>query len=398
MTHTKDPQRIALNKQVLLGDHLDAVVCAQHANIMMLSGYCPVVGTSIAIATPTSTTLIVPKDEKQLAEAGWADDVRTFNDGSLHELVTLTQAVQPVLADALKSMGLTTAKIGYEQGPWCQPSMYAAASSYCVALFSMLSDSAPAAELVAADETLTRLRLVKTHHEIQNIRAACKIAAAAFVDVRGHIRPGRTETEIASVLQARLYKSEEDRRIAGFGFCMSGPNASHAYKAYGRSGQRQVRDGDLVLVHCNSTAQGYWTDITRTYCLGGPTPEQRRMYQAIFEARQAALAAVHPGARAAEIDHAARSVLESHGYGKNFKHPVGHGVGFDAINSHAKPRLHPLSSESLQVGMVFNLEPAIYVDQQTGLRHCDMVAVGPHGPDLLTTFQNRPDELIPGCE
>jgi Xaa-Pro dipeptidase len=394
MPPTKDPQRVSLNRQVLLAAGLDAVVCAQPANVMLLSGYCPVVGTSIAIATPTSVTLIVPKDEKDLADAGWADDVRTFNHGSLDQLMTLTQAAYPVLADALQSMGLSKAKIGYEQGPWSQPSIYAAACSYCVALFSMLSSSAPGASLIAADETLKHLRLVKTPHEIERIRAACQIAAAAFVDVRGHVRPGRTETEIASVLQARLYKSEDDRRIAGFGFCMSGPNAAKAYKAYGRSSQRQVRDGDLVLVHCNSTADGFWTDCTRTYCLGGPTSEQRRMYQAIFEARQAALSAIHPGARAAEVDHAARSVLESYDYGKHFKHPVGHGVGFDAINTHAKPRLHPLSDESLQIGMVFNIEPAIYIDNHCGLRHCDMVAVGVHGPDLLTTFQDRPEDLV----
>jgi Xaa-Pro aminopeptidase len=394
MAHMQDRKRVLLNRQVLLGDGLDAVVCAQPSNVMLLSGYCPVVGTSIAIATPSSVTLIVPKDEQELAQAGWAVDVQTFNDGSLDHLVTLTEAVQPVLAETLRSMALGQGRIGYENGPWSQPSMYAAASSYCVALFSMLSKSVPGATLIAADEMLNRLRLVKTDHEIERIRVACRIAATAFVDVRGHVRPGRSETEIASVLQARLYQSGDDRRIAGFGFCMSGSNASQAYKAYGRSSQRQVRNGDLVLVHCNSTAEGFWTDCTRTYCLGGPTSQQRRMYQAIFEARQAALSAVHPGARAADVDHAARSVLESYGYGTNFKHPVGHGVGFDAINSQAKPRLHPLSDESLQVGMVFNIEPAIYIDRACGLRHCDMVAVGEHGPDLLTPFQSRPDELV----
>jgi len=394
MAHIKKTQRLSLNRQVLLSSGLDAVVCAQPANIMLVSGYYPVVGTSIAIATSTSVTLIVPKDENDLAEAGWADDIRTFNDGSLDRLVTLTQAAHPVLADAVQSMGLSRAQIGYEQGPWSQPSIYAAASSYCVSLFFMLGQSFPGASLLAADETLKRLRLVKTPHEIEQLRAACKIAAAAFVEVRGHVRPDRTETDIASVLQARLYKSEDDRRIAGFGFCMSGPNAAQAYQAYGRSSQRHVRDGDLILVHCNSTADGYWTDCTRTYCLGGPTPEQRRMYQAIFEARQAALAVIQPGARAAEVDRAARSVLESYDYGKYFKHPVGHGVGFDAINTHAQPRLHPLSDESLQVGMVFNIEPAIYIDHHCGLRHCDMVAVGEHGPDLLTHFQSGTDELM----
>jgi Xaa-Pro dipeptidase len=394
MRHQQDPQRLALNRQVLLGAGFDAVVCAQSASVMMLSGYCPVVSISIAIATPTSVTLIVPEDEKDLAEASWADKVRTFSAGSLKHLKTLTEVTQPVITDALRIMGLAKGKIGYEHQPWFQPAMYAASGAYCVSLLAMLKQSAPGAEFTSGDDLLQRLRLVKTNREIEAIRAACGIAAAAFVDVRGLVRPGRTETQIASALQARLYRSTDDRRIAGFGFCMSGPNASQAFKAYERSSQREVRAGDLVLVHCNSTADGFWTDITRTYCIGGPTPRQRRMYEAIFEARHAAFAAIRPGARAADIDHAARSVLKSYGYGEQFKHPVGHGVGFDAIDSEAKPRLHPLSDESLQIGMVFNIEPAIYFEGDCGLRHCDMIAVGEHGPDLLTSFQSRPQELF----
>jgi Xaa-Pro dipeptidase len=118
------------------------------------------------------------------------------------------------------------------------------------------------------------------------------------------------------------------------------------------------------------------------------------MYEAVFAARDAALRAIAPGKNASEIDHAARSVLESRGFGPAFKHSTGHGVGFSAIDADALPRLHPKSSDVLETGMVFNVEPAIYLDEVGGIRHCDMVAVTANGAELLTPFFTRPEDLI----
>src|SRR5205823_5338313 len=143
--------------------------------------------------------------------------------------------------------------------------------------------------------------------------------------------------------------------------CMSGPNAARAGRAYARSRATRLRDGDLVLLHCNSYAEGYWTDITRTYSLGAAGAVNRRMFAAVLEARAAALATIRAGVRAADVDAAARRTLEAHGFGDAFTHQTGHGVGFAAINHDARPRLHPRSPDILDVGMVFNVEPAIYV-------------------------------------
>jgi Xaa-Pro aminopeptidase/Xaa-Pro dipeptidase len=175
---------------------------------------------------------------------------------------------------------------------------------------------------------------------------------------------------------------------------MSGPNAACAYAAYQQSRARKLQTGDLVLIHCNSYADGYWTDITRTYCLGGPDERQRAMYRAMFDARAAALAAIHPGVRAAEVDRAARAAIASHGFGNAFKHPTGHGVGFAAIDHNAPPRLHPKSEDMLKEGMVFNVEPGIYVEGYGGMRHCDMVVVTADGALVLTPFQTDIAELI----
>jgi Xaa-Pro aminopeptidase len=138
---------------------------------------------------------------------------------------------------------------------------------------------------------------------------------------------------------------------------------------------------------------GHWTDITRTYCLGRIDDRKQEMYDAMFAARGAALAAIRPGVRASDIDAAARNILKDKGFGDAFKHGAGHGVGFCAINHTALPRLHPASADVLAEGMVFNIEPAIYIDGYGGMRHCDMVLVTPDGHELLTLFQERPMEV-----
>jgi Xaa-Pro aminopeptidase len=175
---------------------------------------------------------------------------------------------------------------------------------------------------------------------------------------------------------------------------MSGPNSAHAGIAFARTNNRELRGGDLVLIHCNSYVDGYWTDITRTYTLGNPDDRQQAMYDAIFAARDAALAVIRPGVAAAHVDAAARDVLADRGFGANFIHGLGHNVGFSSISAEFPPRLHPASPDQLEVGMTFNVEPSIYIDGYGGMRHCDVVALREDGPEVLTPFQSEMEELV----
>jgi Xaa-Pro aminopeptidase len=143
------------------------------------------------------------------------------------------------------------------------------------------------------------------------------------------------------------------------------------------------------MIHANTCGDGYWSDITRTFTVGEPTETQALMHRAIMEARQAALEMIRPGVAAKQVDGAARSVLERHGYGKLFKHSLGHGVGFSAANAHSLPRIHPASPDVLEAGMTFNVEPAIYIKGYGGMRHCDVVAVTSSGVEVLTPFQGE---------
>lgn len=394
----RDSERIARVEGMLRANGCDALLVALPRHVLMLTGYFPVVGVSIAICTRSGTVgLLAPEDEKQFAESGWADAIEYFQPVSLHHLAPLTETVIEPLRNLVRRMELGKAIIAVQNGPLSQPSSYSAMNFYGPALRSIAEQALPRAELVDAHDLPERLAAVKTTREIARLRTACSIAAAAFEAGRGEISPGISEMEIASWITGEFARSAAsaglDRQHA-FVYCMSGPNSAKAWYAYAHSRPRKVGKRDLVLVHCNSHIDGYWTDITRTYLMGDLSDKARELYSAVLVARNAAIAAVRPGIEAREVDAAARNVIEKHGFKGAFRHPTGHGVGFEAINAHAFPRIHPQSSDILETGMIFNVEPAIYLEGIGGVRQCEMVAVTESGVELLTPFHSGIEQLI----
>jgi Xaa-Pro aminopeptidase len=392
-----DKDRIARIRKALADAKLDALVCSLPKNVLLLSGYWPVVGTSVAIAFDDgSIQLIVPADEQELAEQGWADHVRTFKPAPLDQLTSASEQ----LLEPLRSMGkkLDDNEIGIEHGEDTEPSTYAAMHLYQDSLRDALAKAFPKAKLKSADGTLRRLRSVKTEGEIERIRNACALTREAFEQGTKNLRPGTTELEAAEAFRSTFKTAQagasDVHRTEAFFWAMSGKNSALAHGAYARSRPKKMEPGDLVLVHCNTCADGYWTDITRTFSLGHPDDKRNKMYAAVFAAREAALQAIAPGRRGSEIDGAARRVLQDLGFGKEFKHSTGHGIGFGAISPDALPRLHPKSEDVVESGSVFNVEPAIYVEGYGGIRHCDMVCVTENRYELLSDFLTNPKELF----
>jgi Xaa-Pro aminopeptidase/Xaa-Pro dipeptidase len=377
---------------------LDALICARPENVLVLSGYWPVLGTAVAVATEDGVAVLAPEDERDLAEAGWAGEVRTYRPGSLSRLVDPDEAIREPLGKLLRDLGLTQARIGYEDGPMFENASYASMFLYGAALGEMLAAAAPGVALEPGMNAITLSRAVMTPYELERVHLACEVAGTAFTGGSGRIRPGMREPEVASGFAAPLAEDGLARpgveRAGGFTWCMSGPNSAHAGIAFARTNNRELRGGDLVLIHCNSYVDGYWTDITRTYTLGNPDDRQQAMYDAIFAARDAALAVIRPGVAAAHVDAAARDVLTDRGFGANFIHGLGHNVGFSSISAEFPPRLHPASPDQLEVGMTFNVEPSIYIDGYGGMRHCDVVALREDGPEVLTPFQSGMEELV----
>jgi Xaa-Pro aminopeptidase len=397
----RDDERVERIVRALERAGMDAVLCALPSNVLLLSGYWPVVGTCVAVATREGAVgLAVPEDESDLAAAGWADATEHFTPGSLDRLAPLMEVVRPPLRRVLARLGVSRGRLGFERGPKLEPSSYAGTNRYGGALEDVLAASCPQAELVPADDVLLALRAVLTARELRDLRRACWIAEDAFRVGARSVVPGATEREVAAAFRAPLRAraealGESPVRAGGFVFCMSGPNAVAASRAYARTRGRRIEAGDVVMVHCNSFLNGFWTDITRTYLPAPDGDEARGLFEAVLEARRAALEAIAPGVQGREVDRAARAVLERHGLGDRFLHGTGHGVGFAAVDHNAHPRIHPASADVLEPGMVFNLEPAVYREGWGGIRQCEMVAVGADGVELLTRFQATLPELAP---
>ncbi len=395
----QNAERLDRIRSALRKHQWDLVICALPKNVLLLSGYWPVVGTGVAVASSEGRVLLlVPEDEEDLAKNGWADEVHTFKPGSLEKLITAAEAIRAPLGELLKSFSTGNLHAGFEANETSEPASYAAMHLYSEQMQSLLHHLLPHSTLQPAEDLLSDLRATKTDFEIKRLRTACEIAGKAFQHGSEQIQTGHSEVETAATfrqpLSASLPQFEELQRADGFAWCMSGSNSALAAGAYARSRAKRIRAGDLVLVHMNSYADGYWTDVTRTYVMGKPDDRQQQMYEAISAARNAALSAIRPGTKAADVDTAARDVLEKRGFGPHFKHSTGHGVGFSAIDANTKPRLHPKSHDTLEIGMVFNVEPAIYFEGYGGIRHCDMVTVTQSGAELLTPFQSCTDQLV----
>jgi len=394
-------ERVALLRRAVQEAGLEALVCALPANVLLLSGYWPVVGTAVAMVNRGGRVgLIAPEDERDLARSGWADELHALGPGSLSDPRDALGLLRGPLAQCLRGLELGSGTIGIEMGPVFEPAPYVAFNVYGESLHEGLRWALPSATFVSAEAPLARLRAVLTGRELDRVHLACRVAGGAFAAGAARIRAGMSEAEVAEgfrgPLAARGVAAPGVRRADGFVFCMSGPNSAHAYGSHARSTARAVARGDLLLVHCNSYVDGYWTDITRTFALGPPSRRVRELYDAVLAARAAALAVIGAGVEAQEVDRAARDALVSRGLGDAFRHSTGHGVGFAAIDHSAQPRLRPGSPDVLVPGMVCNVEPAVYLDDTGGIRHCEMVAVTGSGVELLTPFQATLDELIAG--
>jgi Xaa-Pro dipeptidase len=237
-----------------------------------------------------------------------------------------------------------------------------------------------AAEAQAEDATdiLASLRMVKGAGELAAMREAARIVEAALRAAIGQVRAGMTERELAEIW-------EREMRLAGgepsFGSIVAGgPNGANPHHS---NGDRPFQPGDLIVLDGGALCDGYASDITRTIALGEPGAEARRVYELVLAANAAGRAACRPGASGDAIDRAARSVIEAGGYGPQFLHRTGHGLGLEV---HEPPYIVAGSHAPLVPGTTFTVEPGIYVAGRYGVRIEDDMVITADGAESLTTF------------
>jgi Xaa-Pro dipeptidase len=233
-----------------------------------------------------------------------------------------------------------------------------------------------ASELVDVGEEIRRLRLVKNDDEIERLQRAAHITDQAGESVFEQVREGDAEIKIALLIGATI--GELGGTLAFPSLVQSGPNSSmpHAVPS-----SRKLSAGDFVLLDFGAAFDGYNADITRMGVVGKPSPRHHEIYDVVLRAHDAAIAAVRPGVTTGDVDAAARRAIDDAGYGDRFFHRVGHGLG---LEEHEDPSLDPGSQTVLEEGMVFTIEPGVYIEGFGGVRIEDDVVVEANGCRVLT--------------
>ncbi len=231
-------------------------------------------------------------------------------------------------------------------------------------------------------DLVSRLRMVKEPAEADLISRSAAILEGGFRRAARLLRPGAVERVVARRVEDYFI----GRGAEGVSFesiVASGPRGA---LPHGKASDKTVERGELVVVDMGARFEGYCSDATRTYCIGRPTALQKKIYSIVKEAQLLAAARIREGVKASSVDSAARSHIRKAGYGRNFGHGTGHGIGLEV---HEGPGLGPRSRDILTEGMVVTVEPGIYLPGWGGVRIEDMVVVRRDGCEFITTSPER---------
>ncbi|MEZ6034105.1 MAG: Xaa-Pro peptidase family protein [Planctomycetaceae bacterium] len=257
-----------------------------------------------------------------------------------------------------------------------------------VAQHCSLANKTTTAELIATSGLVERLREIKDKWELEQIRTAIEYAQRGIGVVRSSLRSDQTETELRYLLEAAM------RSFGASGTAFEpivgvGPTAAlpHAH-----AGTRQVAEHPVLLIDWGAATQtGYRSDLTRVFITGRPTKQIELVYKTVIAAQQAAIKAIRPGVKCADVDKIARGLIERKGYGKYFGHGLGHGFGLEI---HESVRLNPISEREFETGMVVTVEPGIYLPGKFGIRIEDNILVTPEGNEVLSNLEREFDQAI----
>jgi Xaa-Pro dipeptidase len=244
--------------------------------------------------------------------------------------------------------------------------------------FSHIKAGAPEADYPDASNVLSGLRLRKDQAEVDAMRKAVKIAQDALKATLPQIKIGMTEREVASELVMQLLKHGSDSELPFAPIISAGPNAANPHAS---PSERKLQGGDLLVVDWGAAYGGYISDLTRTFAVGQVDDECMKIHKIVQESNAAGRAAGKPGVPCANVDKAARDVIEAAGYGKYFTHRTGHGIGMEG---HEEPYMRGDNMQLLEPGMAFTVEPGIYLTNRNGVRIEDNVVVTETGADVLS--------------
>jgi Xaa-Pro aminopeptidase len=239
------------------------------------------------------------------------------------------------------------------------------------------SKLAKTATLTPTQGIIESFREVKDPREIEKIKKATQIAVKALKFIKNYIVPGAKEIEIAGEIE-RFIRYNGAQGVSFEIIVASGPNSSFPHH---KTSSRKICRNEPVLIDMGVEYCGYKSDLTRVFFSGRINPLVRKVYDIVAQAQELALKAIKPAAKINKVDLAARQYIAQKGYGGFFNHSLGHGVGLEI---HESPRIQPKEGRRLKKGMVFTVEPAVYIPGEFGIRIEDLVVVTKKGVRILS--------------
>lgn len=338
----------------LASHDLDAAYVTRPVSIAYLTGVRvdPHERLMALAVMPDRSTLILPAIDRESAERAKTDaEIVSWRDG---------EDPYRLVHDALKG----SVRLGVEK------------EHMTIAVAESLRELVHVREMLDVAPEIRRLRRTKSPVELEKLAHAAAITDAATGEILGRLHGGQTELEVAFAIGASIGAAGGTPAFEAI--ALSGPNSA---LPHGRPTGRQLRESDLVLLDFGAAHEGYCADTTHVAVVGTPNTRQREIHSLVLAAHDAAIDAVRAGATTGDVDSAARRVIEAAGLGDRFFHRIGHGLGLEV---HEDPSLDPGSKTVLEVGMVFTVEPGIYIPGWGGVRIEDDVVVEADGCRLLT--------------
>jgi Xaa-Pro dipeptidase len=379
----RDDAKLERVRRLMAEEELDALVVRAPDNVLYLSNFWGMKGYEVVVfpreGEPTLICLEASADDA--ARAAWTRDIRLFRgyderDPRPPQARTLEAAVEA--SDGYDRVGLELSL-----GTQGSDRMVGEPTTYTRSWFDAWPGSADATPLLAA------ARAIKTTQEVERMRLANEIAAAAMEHVRGELRAGMKESEAGALWNAFVHAQgtgwEGKVELAhGFSLVWSGPGI----RTFTATGDRQVQEHEPTLFEIWVCADGYWCDHTKNLCPGELAPEYERLLDGLLGVYEAAIAHCRPGASLAELDSLIREGIAAAGYPGQPSHPVAHGVG---ARAHEPPYAHQAGGGTIEAGMVLAIEPGAYWDGGGGLRLEDNFLITADGGEKLSPF---PDGIV----
>ncbi|MBI3754654.1 MAG: aminopeptidase P family protein [Deltaproteobacteria bacterium] len=236
--------------------------------------------------------------------------------------------------------------------------------------------------LIPVSEDIYRIRARKDAGELKLIKKAISLSSVGFNAAMNCIAPGALECDAAFDIEMAMKKNGAE----GLSFDIIAASGKRAALPHGKASDKRIKRHEMIIVDLGAKYNGYYSDETCTFAVGKPDKEQRKVYQVVKDAHDKAIEAVRPGVKASYIDSAARCFIKRAGYGRYFSHGTGHGVG---LAVHEWPNISPYNDDVVEEGMVFTIEPGIYIPGWGGVRIEDMVLVTKNGCEVLTEMSKE---------